>query len=130
MFTRWAERRGYGVDILNTLFLTPLPGTRLWNQLEARGGIAAGSFPEDWKYYTLTFPVARYNHFSCGDILREMETCDGTFYSLQHILRRVWGSFWQGRKPLMMLASNLSYRNNIRLSRQTCREFLLSHAPA
>jgi radical SAM superfamily enzyme YgiQ (UPF0313 family) len=120
--------RRYGVDILNTLFLTPLPGTRLWDQLEARGGIAAGSFPEDWKYYTLTFPVARYNHFSCGDILREMETCDGTFYSLRHILRRVWGSFWQGRKPLMMLATNLSYRNNIRLSRQNCRDFESSRA--
>jgi radical SAM superfamily enzyme YgiQ (UPF0313 family) len=46
----------YGVDILNALFLTPLPGTRLWDDLESQGRIAADGFPEDWQYYTLTFP--------------------------------------------------------------------------
>ena len=50
----------YGVDNLNAMFLTPLPGTRLWDQMKADGRIALDTFPEDWKYYTLTFPVARY----------------------------------------------------------------------
>jgi radical SAM superfamily enzyme YgiQ (UPF0313 family) len=118
----------YGVDVLNTLFLTPLPGTRLWDQLTANDRIAANTFPEDWKYYTLTFPVARYRQFSCGDILREMETCDGVFYSRGNILRRVWRSLWQRRKPLTTLVSNLSYRSNLRLSRQACRDFQLSRA--
>jgi radical SAM superfamily enzyme YgiQ (UPF0313 family) len=118
----------YGVDMLNALFLTPLPGTRLWDELEARGGIAAHTFPEDWQYYTLTFPVARYRNFSSADIIREMETCDGTFYSLRHILGRVWGSLWRRRQPLIALASNLSCRSNFRLSRQACREFLSSRA--
>jgi radical SAM superfamily enzyme YgiQ (UPF0313 family) len=118
----------YGVDLLDTLFLTPLPGTRLWDEMESHGRIAANTFPEDWKYYTLTFPVARYRQFSCEGILREMETCDGTFYSLRNVLRRVWGSFWQGRKPLITLAGNLSYRSNLRLSRQACRDFLSSRA--
>ena len=118
----------YGVDLLDTLFLTPLPGTRLWDEMESHGRIAAYTFPEDWKYYTLTFPVARYRHFSCGDILREMETCDGIFYSRWHILRRVWGSFWQRRKPLSALAGNLSFRSNLRLSRKVCRDFLSSRA--
>jgi len=31
----------YGVDILNTLFLTPLPGTLLWKDMESQGRIAA-----------------------------------------------------------------------------------------
>jgi radical SAM superfamily enzyme YgiQ (UPF0313 family) len=120
----------YGVDMLNALFLTPLPGTRLWDELEAHGRIAANRFPEDWQYYTLQFPVAHYRHFSCGDIIREMETCDGTFYSRRNILRRMWGSFWGRRQPLITLAGNLSCRSNFRLSRQACREFLLSRAPA
>jgi radical SAM superfamily enzyme YgiQ (UPF0313 family) len=120
----------YGVDMLNALFLTPLPGTRLWDELECRGGIAANTFPDDWKYYTLTFPVARYRNFSSTGIVREMETCDGTFYSLRHILGRVWGSFWRRRQPLIALASNLSCRSNFRLSRQACRDFLSSREPA
>jgi hypothetical protein len=44
----------YGVDNLNALFLTPLPGTRLWDQMKAEGRILLDRFPEDWKYYTLT----------------------------------------------------------------------------
>ncbi len=114
----------YGVDLLNTLFLTPLPGTRLWDELAAQGRIAADRFPEDWKHYTLTFPVARYRHFSGADIAAEMETCDQTFYSLRKILRRVWGSLWHRRQPLIALVANLSYRGNLRQSRKNCRDFL------
>ncbi|MFH1419046.1 MAG: radical SAM protein [Planctomycetota bacterium] len=116
----------YGVDILNTLFLTPLPGTRLWDELAAQGRIAADRFPEDWKHYTLTFPVARYRNFSCADIVREMETCDQTFYSLRNTLRRVWSSLWHWRKPLVALVANLSYRSNLRQHRENYRDFLLS----
>ena len=120
----------YGVDFLNTLFLTPLPGTRLWDEMEAHGRIAANAFPDDWRYYTLTFPVACYRHFSPGDIVREMETCDGTFYSVRHTLRRLWGSFWRRRHPLMALAGSLSYRSTFRLNRKAWRDFLLSRGQA
>jgi radical SAM superfamily enzyme YgiQ (UPF0313 family) len=113
-----------GVDILNTLFLTPLPGTRLWDELVAQGWIAANRFPEDWRYYTLTFPVAQYRHFTCAGIVREMEVCDETFYSLRNTLRRAWSSLWRWRKPLIVLVANLSYRSNLRQSRENCLEFL------
>jgi radical SAM superfamily enzyme YgiQ (UPF0313 family) len=118
----------YGVDLLNTLFLTPLPGTRLWDKMESEGRIAANTFPEDWKYYTLTLPVARYNHLSWADILREMESCNQCFYSLSRILRRVWGNFWRRRKPIIALVSNLSVRKNIRLDREAYRELNLSRS--
>jgi radical SAM superfamily enzyme YgiQ (UPF0313 family) len=123
-----AAGRRYGVDVLNTLFLTPLPGTRLWDELESNDRIAADTFPEDWKYYTLTFPVARYKNFSREDIAGEMETCDATFYSVGNILRRAWSSLWRGRKPLIALVANLSYRRNLSFGRQACREFLSSGA--
>jgi radical SAM superfamily enzyme YgiQ (UPF0313 family) len=114
----------YGVDMLNTLFLTPLPGTRLWNELAAQGRIAADTFPEDWKHYTLTFPVAQYRHLTCAGIVREMEVCDETFYSLRNTLRRAWNALWHRRKPLIALVANLSYRSNLRQSRKNCRDFL------
>jgi len=103
-------------DVLNTLFLTPLPGTRLWDKMASEGRIAANTFPEDWKYYTLTLPVARYNHLSRADILGEMESCNRCFYSVSRTLRRVWGNFWRRRKPIIALVSNLSFRNNTRLA--------------
>jgi len=78
----------YGVDNLNVLFLTPLPGTRLWDKMHAERRISLDIFPDDWKYYTLTFPVARYNHLSLDEAIQEMMSCNQHFYSLPRILRR------------------------------------------
>ncbi len=113
----------YGVDNLNALFLTPLPGTRLWDQMKAEDRIALDRFPEDWKYYTLTFPVARYKHLSLDGISDEMLSCDRTFYSMPRILRRIWGSLWGRRQPLISLVGNLSYRNNFQLNRKAYADF-------
>ncbi len=104
----------YGVDTLNALFLTPLPGTRLWDRMKLEERIALDLFPDDWKYYTLTFPVARYKNFTLEEITREMIACNQHFYSLPRILRRVGTSLWRGRHPLLNLVANLSYRNNSR----------------
>ena len=113
----------YGVDNLNALFLTPLPGTRLWDQLKSKDRITLDRFPEDWKYYTLTFPVARYKKLSLEGIIDEMIACDRDFYSMRRILGRVWSSLWRRRKPLISLVGNLSYRNNLRLNRKAYADF-------
>lgn len=115
--------RRYGLDNLNTLFLTPLPGTHLWDQMKSEGRIALNNFPEDWKYYTLTYPVARYKHLSLDGIIEEMISCDRNFYSLTGILKRVWRNFWQRREPLISLVGNLSYRRNLQLNRAAYADF-------
>ena len=106
--------RRYGVDNLNVLFLTPLPGTRLWDQMKSHGRIPLNTLPQDWKYYTLTYPVARYQHLSLDAIIQEMVYCNETFYSVPGIFHRVLSSFWHRRKPWISLAGNLSYRGNLR----------------
>jgi len=113
----------YGVDNLNVLFLTPLPGTRLWEKMTSAGHIALDTFPEDWKYFTLTFPVARYKHLFLDGIIEEMISCDRHFYSMSRILRRVWSNLWQYRKPLITLVGNLSYRSNLRLNCKAYADF-------
>jgi len=113
----------YGVDNLNALFLTPLPGTRLWGQMKSEDRIALDTFPEDWKYYTLTFPVARYRNLSLEGIIAEMIFCDRSFYSMPRILRRVWGNLRQRRQPFITLVGNLSYRKNLRLNRKAYAGF-------
>ena len=121
---RIAEAAGqYGVDNLNVLFLTPLPGTRLWDQMKAQGRIALDTFPDDWKYYTLTFPVARYKHFSLNGIIQEMISCNRDFYSMPRILRRLCSNLWQRRRPLISLVGNLSFRNNLRLDCKAYADF-------
>ena len=112
----------YGVDILNALFLTPLPGTRLWDRMKSENRIAAHHFPHDWKYYTLGFPTVFYQNLSRADILQEMTTCDRRFYSLWSILRRFCRNLLKRRHPLITLVSNLSYRGNSRSTQRSCDE--------
>lgn len=110
----------YGVDNLNAMFLTPLPGTRLWERMNSEDRLALDTFPADWRYFTLTFPVAQYKHLPLDTIIEEMTSCDREFYSLRRILRRVWGNFWRHRAPFIALVGNLSYRSNLRLN---CRAY-------
>jgi radical SAM superfamily enzyme YgiQ (UPF0313 family) len=110
----------YGVDNLNLLFLTPLPGTQLWDQMKGEGRIALNAFPEDWKYYTLTYPVARYKRLSLEGIIHETISCNRSFYSPARILRRVCSNVVQRRAPLISFVGNLSYRSN---SRMECRAY-------
>jgi len=51
--------------------------------------------------------------------VEEMNCCYRRFYSLWGILRRVAGSFLRRRRPILSLVSNLSYRNNSRLSQKS-----------
>ena len=108
----------YNVDALNVLFLTPLPGTRLWKKMDADGRIAANHFPADWSYYTLGFPTARYRSFSWAEIIAEMNICDHGFYSHWRIAVRFLKNIITFRRPVMSLLSGLSYRRNAKLTRK------------
>jgi radical SAM superfamily enzyme YgiQ (UPF0313 family) len=116
----------YGVDFLNALFLTPLPGTRLWDQMKSQDRIAAADYPGDWRYYTLGFPTAHYKNFSWSALVEEMTCCDRRFYSPWRILRRVVRDLRPGRRPILSLVGSLSYRNNARLTRKCCAELDLA----
>jgi radical SAM superfamily enzyme YgiQ (UPF0313 family) len=108
--------RHYGVDFINVLFLTPLPGTTLWQKMESEGRIITHAFPEDWIYYTLTYPVARYSHMSWAEIIGENEACYRAFYSYRSVIVRIVSSLWQMRKPfrtLLSIGANLTMRDNM-----------------
>jgi hypothetical protein len=61
---------------------------------------------------------------SLDGIIQEMIACNRNFYALPRLLRRVWGSLWQRRTPLVSLVGNLSYRRNSRLDCGTYADFL------
>jgi len=93
-----------------------VPGTRLPDPTKSEGDIALDTFPADWKYCTLTFPVARYKYFSLDSIVEEMHSCDRKFYSMPRILCRVWSNLWRRRAPLTAMLGALSYRINLLLN--------------
>ena len=113
----------YGVDMLNVLFLTPLPGTRLWDQMNAEKRIVLNEFPKDWAHYTLGFPVVRYKHLSVDDSIDEVDTCNRDFYSTPRIMRRVGRDLGGRRQPLSSLVSSLASRRNARLGCEAHADF-------
>jgi radical SAM superfamily enzyme YgiQ (UPF0313 family) len=114
----------YGVDNLNALYLTPLPGTRLWDQMASEGRVLFDRFPQDWQYYTLTYPVARYRHLTQDQAVAEMQACGRRFNTIPRTLVRLWKNVWQRRQPLVNLFTSLSYRRNAHLNRAAYTNFL------
>jgi hypothetical protein len=108
---------------MNVMFLTPLPGTVLWQKMEASNRIAANRFPGDWKYFTLTLPVGRYRNLDRHQAIEEMIGCNRRFYSWRGILGRVVRNFLRRQQPYLVLIGNLSYRHNIGLGRALFQEF-------
>jgi radical SAM superfamily enzyme YgiQ (UPF0313 family) len=103
----------YGLDNLNALFLTPLPGTRLWDQMKADGRLPLNVFPEDWKYYTLTscdnveiclltLPSRRCSHAGSIPPAHPAESCAATYGSPRH------------DQPARRLRSNIRWTADIR----------------
>ena len=84
-------------------------------------------FPEDWKYYTLMHPVARYEGFSLEGVIEEMTTCNRSFYSVLRIAGRMAGSVCHRRSPLFSLVHNLSSRRNSRLLSRAYADFKRDH---
>ena len=120
----------YGLDHLNALFLTPLPGTRLWEQMAKDGRLDRDEFPRDWQYYTLTLPVAQYRNFSLDEISAEMLACNRHFYSWSRILRRFWWNLFERRAPLIALIASLTCRYAIPLERRAYQRFIRSRVSA
>jgi radical SAM superfamily enzyme YgiQ (UPF0313 family) len=114
----------YGLDTINVVFLTPLPGTRLWDEMDAKDRVILKGSTNSWRYFTLTYPVARYNHLSWREIIAEKDECFRRFYAASAIFRRVCSCVFHLRNPLLTLVSNLSYRvNTLRLDRAAYKEF-------
>lgn len=122
-----AAAQQYGLDSINVMFLTPLPGTRLWDEMNAKNRLILKGSRCDWRYYTLTFPVARYNHLSWREMIAEKEECFRIFYSYTAIFRRICSCVFHLRNPILPLFSNLSYRaNTLRLDRAAYKNFDMS----
>jgi radical SAM superfamily enzyme YgiQ (UPF0313 family) len=124
--------REYCIDAANVLILTPLPGTRLYAQMEREGRIRSNDYPQDWKYYTLTFPVASYAHLTWAELVEEVNRFNDRFYSYPQILRRMLRLARNTRSLrtfLVTLVANLSYRSNHFLERRTYASLVQSPNP-
>ncbi len=123
----------YGVGSANLLVLTPLPGTELYREMEAQGRILACSYPHDWRYYTLSHPVAAYKNFNWRELVEEVCRFHDIFYGYPKIVRRVLSNAainWRTpRNVFLTLIANLTYRYNHLADRRVLADRLADDRP-
>ncbi len=68
------------VDVMQATALTPLPGTRLFAQLEAEDRLLYTNFPGDWDRYDLTEVVYKPKHMTAQEFSAIMRECLGKIY--------------------------------------------------
>lgn len=101
------------VDVMQTTAMTPLPGTRLYNQLEQEDRLLYTNFPEDWDRYNLTEVVMAPKLMSVEAMTQVMRECLDQIYDMRVLKAKAKRTLaLTGRWDTTEFAwqSNLSYR--------------------
>jgi len=103
-----------GVDAVQMSYLTPLPGTRLFNKLQEERRLLYTNFPADWDHYDLSEVVYRPALMTAQEFAAAGRECASRIYSR----RSIRGKFTKTLHATKNLAaaglaysSNINYRN-------------------
>ena len=105
---------GSGVDVMQTTFLTPLPGTRLFDHLRQEARLIYVNFPQDWDRYDMTEVVHQPGGMESTALSQAMNVCNQKMYARPVLLRKAARTLLQTRNPMAMMfawRSNINYRN-------------------
>jgi radical SAM superfamily enzyme YgiQ (UPF0313 family) len=103
-----------GIDVMQTTYLTPLPGTRLFDRLQQEGRLLYTDFPGDWDRYDMGEVTHQPAGMEPAALARMMSTGNRRAYSRPVLLRKALRTLWQTRDPLATMfawQSNVNYRN-------------------
>lgn len=100
-----------GVDVMQTTYLTPLPGTRLFEQYKSEKRLLFTDFPHDWQHYDMTEVVHRPGKMSPDDLTQAMKMANDRMYSLPVLARKALGTFLSTRKIIATLFAWNSNQN-------------------
>lgn len=103
-----------GVDVMQTTYLTPLPGTRLFSRLQNEGRLLYTDFPQDWDHYDMTQVTHRPQGMTPKALSQAMHESNGRMYGWPVLVRKAMRTFYDTRNPMATMFawnSNINYRN-------------------
>jgi radical SAM superfamily enzyme YgiQ (UPF0313 family) len=103
-----------GVDVMQRTFLTPLPGTRLFERLRDEGRLLYADFPRDWEHYDMGEATHRPQGMTPEALTQVMEKSGQRMYAWPVLLRKALRTLWETRNPMAAMFawnSNINYRN-------------------
>jgi radical SAM superfamily enzyme YgiQ (UPF0313 family) len=103
-----------GVDVMQTTFLTPLPGTRLFRRIAEQKRLLHTDFPNDWHRYDMTEVVHTPLRMKPEILAEAMHRTVMKLYSRISLMRKFFKT-WRTTKSLetaiWAYSSNRNYRN-------------------
>jgi radical SAM superfamily enzyme YgiQ (UPF0313 family) len=112
-----------GVDVMQTTYLTPLPGTRLFDMLRDEGRLLYTDFPSDWVRYDMTQVVHRPLLLQPPELKKAMGESNGRLYSRWALLRKffkTWHATRDFTTAMWAYSSNRNYRNVALRKKKDC----------
>jgi len=103
-----------GIDVMQTTFLTPLPGTRLFDRYQREERLLYKNFPQDWEHYDMTEVIHRPGCMEPHQLVQTMEKLNSQMYAWPVLLRKALLTLWQTRNltaTMFAWNSNINYRN-------------------
>jgi len=103
-----------GVDVMQMTFLTPLPGTRLFERLRDEGRLLYDDFPRDWEHYDMGEATHRPQGMTPEALTQVMAESGQRMYGWPVLLRKALRTLWETRNPMAAMFawnSNINYRN-------------------
>ncbi|MFQ6100355.1 MAG: B12-binding domain-containing radical SAM protein [Anaerolineae bacterium] len=103
-----------GVDVMQTTYLTPLPGTRLFSQLQSEGRLLYTDFPQDWDHYDMTEVTHRPQGMTPETLSQTMRECNRRMYGWPVLVHKAMRTLRETRDRIAAMfawQSNINYRN-------------------
>jgi len=107
------------IDVLQTTKPTPLPGTRLWKDLQQKNRIISKDFPKDWEDFRFSRMVYQPLKLSIEDIYMGFTYLRKVYYSVWETLKRTFSTLGATKSitaTVVAYAFNRSYRKAYRNS--------------
>lgn len=102
-----------GVDVIQTTYLTPLPGTRLFKRFEEEGRLLYTNFPKDWELYDFTRLTFKPHQMDPGVLHPLREKIWPSMHNRRTLWRKTFQALWRTkslRAGLFAYYANHSYR--------------------
>lgn len=103
-----------GIDVMQTTFLTPLPGTRLFSQYQDEDRLIYTNFPEDWSHYDMTEVVFLPDKMTPKELTAGMDRANSKMYSpftLTKKMAKTLSSTRDFMTTMFAWSSNQNYRS-------------------
>lgn len=102
------------VDVMQTTFLTPLPGTRLFERYKTEDRLLYSNFPEDWAHYDMTEVVYKPEGMKSEELIHGMHSANKKMYSSPVLIRKAINTFRltkNGMAAMFAWSSNQNYKH-------------------